>query len=76
MDDLAARRRVSASREREKNERYPYHAKQKSKKEKFSKGTDVSLKERCVFPGETGMNNISRRKTPPRFIVSPHVSLE
>ena len=42
MDELAVRRRVSTVREREKNGRYPYHSKQEIKKEKFSKGNDVS----------------------------------
>ena len=73
-DDLTARRRVSTVREREKNGRYPYHSKQEIKKEKFSKGDDVSPKEIYVSLGEKGMNNLSRRKMPPRFVVPPLVS--
>ena len=54
MDDLAGRRRVHATKEREKNGRYPYHSKQEIKKEKSSKGNNVFVKERHTFPGEKG----------------------
>ena len=50
MDDLATRRRVFATIERKNNGRYPYHSFEDSKleikKNKFSKGNDVFLKER------------------------------
>ena len=66
---------MSEARERENNGRYPFHSRQKIKKDKSSKGIDVSLKERDTFPGEKGMNNPSRRKMPPRFVVSCPISL-
>ena len=62
MDDMVARRRGSATKEKVKNERYPYHTRQKIKKEKPSKGNDVSPKERYVFVVEKSMNNPSRIK--------------
>ena len=43
-------------------------------KEKFSKVNDISPKERYVSLGEKGMNNHSRKKMPPRFVVPPPVS--
>ena len=50
MNDLTTTRRVSATRERKKNGRYPFHSfedsKQESKKKKFSKGNDVFPNER------------------------------
>ena len=63
-----------ATREKEKNERYPYHSKQEIKKKKSFKVNDVSSKERHNFPEGKGMNNPSRRKMPPRFVVPPLVS--
>ena len=51
MDDLVGRRRVHATKEREKNGRYPYHSKKEIKEEKSSKGNNVSIKERHTFIG-------------------------
>ena len=75
MDDFVARRRVSTTREGEKNGRYSYHAKQEIKKVKFSKGNYVSSKERCVSQGAKGMHNPSRRENASKVVVPPHVSL-
>ena len=40
---------MSTAKENEKNGRYPYHSKQEIKKEKSSKGKNVSSKERHIF---------------------------
>ena len=65
---------MSIAREKKKNGRYPYHLEQEIKKEKSSKGKNVSPKEGHTFLEEKGMNT-SRRKIPPRFVGPPHVSL-
>ena len=44
-DELAANRRMSAAKEKEKNGRYAYHSKQEIKKKKSSRGKNVSPKE-------------------------------
>ena len=78
-NDLAAKRRVPATREWKKNGRYPYpsfeDSKQEVKNKKFYKENNVSPKERHVSPREKGMNDPSRRKIPQRFIVPPTISL-
>ena len=71
-DELAVKGKVSTTKEKEKNGRYSYHSKQEIKKEKSSKGKNVSPKERHTFPQGKGMNT-SRRKIPPRFVVPPPV---
>ena len=43
---------MSTAKENENNGRYPYHSKHKIKKEKSSKGKNVSLKERYFFRGK------------------------
>ena len=73
MDELVVKRRVSVAREKEKNGRYPYYSKQEIKKEKSSKGKNVSPKERHTFLEVKGMNT-SRRKIPPRFVAPPPIS--
>ena len=73
-DELVAKRRMSATKEKEKNGRYPYHSKQEIKKEKSFKGNHVSPKERHTFSEGKGMNT-SRRRIPPRFVVPPPISL-
>ena len=40
---------MSTAKANEKNGRYPYHSKQEIKKEKSSKGKNVSPKERHIF---------------------------
>ena len=40
---------MSTAKEKEKNGRYPYYSKQEIKKEKSSKGKNISLKERQFF---------------------------
>ena len=67
-DELEVKRKVSTTREKGKNGRYPYHSKQ----EKPSKGKNVSLKKIHTFPERKGMNT-SRRKILPRFVVTPPV---
>ena len=80
MDDLVARRRVSTTRERKKNGRYPYHSfedlKQEIKKKKFSKGKNIFPKERHASSRKKGINDLSRRKKPPRFVIPHFVSPE
>ena len=63
-----------ASREKEKNGWYPYHSKQEIKKEKSSKGKNVSPKEIHTFSKVKGMYNPLRRQIPPSFVVSSLVS--
>ena len=46
---METKRRMSIAKEKEKNGRYPYHSKQEIKKEKSSKGKNVSRKERHFF---------------------------
>ena len=53
-DELAAKRIIYAAEEEEKNGRYPYHSKQEIKKEKSSKGNNVSLKKRHFFSKRKG----------------------
>ena len=48
-DELTVKRRISTTKENEKNGRYPYHSKQEIKKEKSFKGKNVSLRERHFF---------------------------
>ena len=48
-DELAAKRRIFTSKEKKKNGRYPYHSKQEIKREKSSKGNNVSPKEIHFF---------------------------
>ena len=67
-DELAVKGKVSTTKEKEKSRMHPYH----SKKEKPSKGKNVSLKERHSFLERKGMNT-SRRKIPLRFVISPPV---
>ena len=55
-DELAIKGKVSTTKEKKKNGRYPYNSKHKIKKEKPSKGKNVSLKERHTFPEGKGMN--------------------
>ena len=50
-DELTAKGKVSTTREKEKNGRYPYHSKQEIKKEKPFKEKNVPPKERHTFPG-------------------------
>ena len=73
-DELAAKRRMPTAKEKGNNGRYPYHSKQKIKKEKSSKGKNVSIKERHIFSKRKGMNTL-RWKIPPRFVILPLVSL-
>ena len=54
IDEFAIKRRMSATKEKEKNVRYPYHSKHKIKKEKSFKGKNVSLKERHIFSEKKG----------------------
>ena len=76
MDDLVVRRRVSATRKRKKNRRYSYHSFEEIKKKKFSKRNDVFPKERHAFlRKKKGINDLSRRKMPPRFVIPFLVSL-
>ena len=51
-----------------------YHS-SKDSKEKFSKGNDIFPKERHVSPRKNDMNDPSRIKRPPRFVIPPSVSL-
>ena len=67
-DELIVKGKVSTTREKEKNGRYPYHSKQEIKKKKPSKEKNVPPKERYTFPKEKG-NDTSRRKIPPRFVI-------
>ena len=67
--------KVSTTREKENNGRYPYHSKQEIKKKKPFKEKNVLPKERHTFPKGKG-SNTSRRKIPLRFVVPPHVPLE
>ena len=69
-DELVVKGKVSVTREKEKNGRYPYHSKQEIKKEKPFKEKNDPLKERHTFPKGKG-ENTSKRKIPPRFIVLP-----
>ena len=73
-DELTVKGKVPTTKEKEKKGRYPYHSKKEIKKEKPSKGNNVSPKERHAFPKGKGMNT-SRRKIHLRFVVSPLVSL-
>ena len=60
--------KVSTTREKEKNERYPYHSKQEIKKEKPFKEKNVPLKDKhTILKGKS--TNTSRRKIPPKFVV-------
>ena len=70
---MIVKEKLSTARENEKNERYPYHSKQETKKENPSKEKNVSLEERHAFSEGKGMNT-SRRKMPPRFIVHLPIS--
>ena len=69
---------MSGAKERKKNDRCPYHSfeklKQEMKKKKFFKEKNVSPKERHTSLGEKGMNDYSRRKMPPRFLIPPPIS--
>ena len=67
-DELEIKEKVSTTKEKENNGRYPYNSKNKIKKKKPSKEKNVTLKERHNFLKEKGMNT-SRRKIPQRFIV-------
>ena len=55
-DELVVKGKVSMIKEKGKNGIYPHHSKHKIKKEKPSKGKNVSLKERDTFPEGKGMN--------------------
>ena len=72
-DELVVKGKVSTTREKENIGRDPYYSKQEIKKEKPSKEKNVSPNERHTFPEGKGMNNPSRRKLPPRFVVPPLV---
>ena len=74
-DKLVVKGKVSTVREKGKNGRYPYHSKQEIKKEKPFKEKNGPPKKRHNFPKEKGRNT-SRRKIPPRFVVSPPVPPE
>ena len=74
-DELTVKEKASTTKERKKNEMYPYHSKQEIKKEKPFKEKNVPPKERHTFPKGKGRNT-SRRKIPPRFVVPPLVPLE
>ena len=79
MDDLEIRRRVSITKKRIKNGRYPYHSSEHSKleikKKKFSKGNDVSKKKkRHASQRKNGMNDPSRTKMSSMFAIPPPVS--
>ena len=73
MDDLVEKRRVFVTRERKRNGNYPFHSpkdsKQEDSKKKFSKGNNIFPKERHASPRKKGMNDPSRRKMPPRFVI-------
>ena len=71
-DELAVKGKVSITREKEKNGRYPYNSKQEIKKEKPFTEKNLPLKERHTFLEGKG-RNISRRKIPQRFVVPPPV---
>ena len=66
-------------REWKKNGTYPYHSfensKHEAKNKKFSKEKNVSPKERHVSPRGRSMNDPTKRKMPPRFVISPPISL-
>ena len=68
-DELVVKGKISIVREKEKNERYPYHSKWEIKEEKPFKEKNVPLKERHTFLKGKGRNTI-RRKIPPRFMLS------
>ena len=67
-DEMIVKGKVSSTREKEKNGRYPYHSKYEIKKEKPFKEKNVPPKERHTFPEGKGKNT-SRRKIPPRFVI-------
>ena len=60
-DELTVKRKMSTTKEKEKNVRYQYHSTQEIKKEKSSKGKIVSPKEKHTFLEGKGMNT-SRKK--------------
>ena len=66
-DELAVKGKVSTTREKENNGRYPYYSKQEIKKDKPFKEKNVTLKERHTFLERKGKNTL-RRKIPPRFM--------
>ena len=53
---------MSLAKENEKNGRYSYHSKQEIKKEKSSKGKNVSPKERHIFR-EKGQEHFKEENT-------------
>ena len=55
-DEMIVKGKVSIAREKQKNERYPYHSKQEMKKEKPFKEKIVPPKERHTFLEGKGMN--------------------
>ena len=72
---MTVKGKVSTTRKKENNERYPYHSKQEIKKEKPSKEKNVASKERHTFSEGKGRDTL-RRKIPQRFVVLPLVPPE
>ena len=69
--------KVPATREKGKNIRYPYYPFEDSKQEteqEFLQRNVVSPKERYVSPRGRSMNDLAKRKMPPRFVVPPTIS--
>ena len=62
-DELETKRKMSAAKEKESNGRYPYHSKQEIKKEKSSKGKNVSPKDRHIFFKEKGHEHFKEENT-------------
>ena len=67
-DEMTIKGKLSISRKKENNGRYPYHSKQEIKKETPFKENNVSPKKRHTFLEGKGRNT-SRRKIFPRFVV-------
>ena len=69
---------MSIAREWKNNGRYPYHSfensKQEAKIKKFSKENNVSPKEKHVSSRGRSMNDLGKRKMPPKFLISPPIS--
>ena len=61
-DELAAKKTMSTTKEKEKNGRYSYHSKREIKKEKSSKGKNVSPKE-TYFLREKGYEHFKEENT-------------
>ena len=74
-DELVGKGKMSTTKEKGKNGRYPYHSKQEIKKEKPSKENNVFPKERHTFLEGKDMNT-SRRRIPPRYVAPSPVPPE